>query len=342
MYRIRQKCIIPSAAFTIPHARIRSYHRFEKTPEVGDLVFGEVNSLGQHRLLESVSSRLHALNDRTHAIFVFGNRYAPDYYEAFVPDQWQDEVDLIAQSGIVGNAVHRNDRIGDPTRVRLQGYVCDANGEILNTRRGNLLTPRRTVREGGRRAKLILCVGTSMNSGKSHAAAACCYALTSVGKKVRAAKVTGTACHKDILLMQDNGADHVADFTYLGHPTTYMLSESELMNIFTAIDLKYGNNPANYLVVEFADGILQRETAMLLQNPMVLSRIHKVVFCAQDAFGAIGGVRVLKERFGLVPAAISGVCSSSPLALRELSEFTDIPILFSAQRDYKAIYELIM
>lgn len=341
MHRIRQKCIIPSAAYTIPHPRIRFYCALDKPPEVGDLVFGEVNNLGQHRLLESVSSRLHALNDRTHAIFVFGHRYAPDYYEAFVPQQWQEEVDLIAQSGIVGVAANRNDRVADPTRIRLLGYVCDQNGEVLNTRRGNLLTPRRTYREGVRRARLILCIGTSMNSGKSHAAAACCYALTSVGKRVRAAKATGTACHKDILLMQDNGADHVADFTYLGHPTTYMLSQRELMEIFTTIDLKYGNNPANYLVVEFADGILQRETAMLLHDPLVLERIHKVVFCAQDAFGAIGGVRVLKERFGLVPAAISGVCSSSPLALRELSEFTDIPVLYSAQRDYKAIYELI-
>ncbi len=341
MHRIRQKCIIPSAAYTIPHTRIRNYHRFDRKPETGDLVFGEVNSLGQHRFLESISSRLHALNDRTLAIFVFGNRYAPDYYEGFVPGEWQDEVDLIAQSGIVGNVVNRNDTKADPTKVRLLGYVCDGNGEVINTRRGNLLTPRRTVREGGRRARLILCIGTSMNSGKSNAAAACCYALTSAGKKVRAAKVTGTACHKDILLMQDNGADHVADFTYLGHPTTYMLSEEELMNIFTVIDLKYGNNPANYLVIEFADGILQRETAMLLKNPLVLSRIHKVVFCAQDAFGAIGGVRVLKERFGLVPAAISGVCSSSPLALRELAEFTEIPILYSAQRDFQAMYSLI-
>lgn len=341
MNRIRQKCIIPSSAYTIPGSRIRHYHSSGKAPEVGDLVFGEVSSLGQHRFLESVSSRLHALNDRTRAIFVFGNRYAPDYYEGFTPPEWQDEVDLIAQSGIVGNAVHRNDRIADPTRVRLLGYVCDDTGRVLNTRGGNLLRPRRTVREGGRRSRLVLCIGTSMNSGKSNAAAACCYAISSMGKKVRAAKVTGTACHKDILLMQDNGADHVADFTYLGYPTTYMLPENELMNIFTSIDLKYGNNPANYLVAEFADGILQRETSMLLDNPTVLGRIHKVVFCAQDAFGAIGGIRILKDRFGLVPAAISGVCSSSPLALRELAEFTDIPILYSAQRDYRAIFNLI-
>jgi hypothetical protein len=48
------------------------------------------------------------------------------------------------------------------------------------------------------RSKLILCVGTAMNSGKTHAAAASCYALSSMGKSVRAAKITGVASLKDI------------------------------------------------------------------------------------------------------------------------------------------------
>jgi hypothetical protein len=45
-----------------------------------------------------------------------------------------------------------------------------------------------------------------MNSGKTYAAAASCYALSSMGKSVRAAKITGVASLKDISLMDDCGA----------------------------------------------------------------------------------------------------------------------------------------
>ena len=106
-------------------------------------------------------------------------------------------------------------------------------------------------------------------------------------------------------------------------------SEENLLDIFNKTDLKYANNPKNYWVVEFADGIGQRETAMLLNSLDVRSRIHKLVFCSNDAYGAIGGLIKMKEDFGLIPDIISGVCSSSPLHIRELQKFTDIPILNS-------------
>ena len=42
-------------------------------------------------------------------------------------------------------------------------------------------------------AKLILVCGSSVNAGKSTAAVALCWALTTMGHKVRASKITGTA-----------------------------------------------------------------------------------------------------------------------------------------------------
>ena len=180
-----------------------------------------------------------------------------------------------------------------------------------------------------------------MDSGKTHAAAACCYALSSMGKTVRAAKITGTARLKDIFLMNDCGAEHVADFTYFGYPSTYMLEANELLGIFNSFDLKYGNNPKNYIVVEIADGIFQRETAMLLQMKEVRDRIHKLIFCAPDSSAVFGGIRMLLEKFDLKPNAISGLCSSSPLAIKEIQTFTKLPVLKSMERDYQAIYRVI-
>lgn len=338
--QIKQNCIIPSAAFTVPRSKIKYFQMMDKAPEEGDLLYCEVVYMGQHRHIESQAARLHTVNDGTRAVMVVGNRYAPDYYEGFIPETIGDVTDMLARSGLVGKTNCKNATIGDPTRIKVLGYVCNSTGEVINTKQFQKIKPKTTVKNT-KRAKMILCIGTAMNSGKSMAAAACCHALSSMGKNVRASKVTGTASLKDILLMEDCGACHIADFTYLGYPSTYMLGLEDLLHIFNTLDLKYANNPKRYWVVELADGILQRETAMLLENPEFCSRIHKTVFCSHDAFGAIGGIDVLKNKFGITPDALSGYCSSSPLAIRELKEFTSLPIFNSINRDFKHIYGLI-
>ena len=114
------------------------------------------------------------------------------------------------------------------------------------------------------------------------------------------------------------------------------------MHIFNSIDLKYANNPKNFWVVEFADGIIQRETSLLLLANEVRSRIHRLIFCANDAFGAIGGLKILDEKFNLKPHAISGVCSSSPLHIRELSAFTDIPVFNSVDPNKQKLANLLL
>ncbi|MFA5238695.1 MAG: hypothetical protein WC476_03160 [Phycisphaerae bacterium] len=326
--KIRKGFIFPSAAITIRPSQIKYYRLFDKLPQAGDLVYGAIDSIGQHSSLENALGRIHMIHDGTKAIFVFGNRYAPDFYEGLVPDAITEEVDLIARSGVVGIVKTKNSMIKDPTKVRILGYVCNEKGDVLNTRDFPLIKPKNTIKKEPR-SRMILVCGTSMNSGKSMAAAACCWALTSLGYNVRASKVTGTASLKDILHMNDAGASHYADFSYLGHPSTYLLAKQELLDIFNQLDLKYANNPKNFWVVELADGVIQRETAMLLSSPEVTSRIHRLIFCASDAFGAIGGLRTMKEKFDLIPDAISGICSSSPLHIRELSEFTNIPIFNS-------------
>ena len=297
MHKIPDWYILPSAAFTISRKQIKHYNFLDKQPENGDVVYGKVTRLGQHVELENKSGRIHRLNEGSTAIFVFGNRYAPDFYEGVVPATITNKVDLLARSGIIGNVQVKNSSVKEPTQIKVLGYICDQNGAVLNTRNYPLIKPKKTEKKEDR-SRLILFIGTSMNSGKSTSATACCWALTNLGYDVRASKVTGTASLKDILYMQDAGASIVNDFTHFGFPSTYLLEEKEVVKIFNDLDLKYANNPKNYWCVELADGILQRETALLLRSPDVRSRIHKLIFAAHDTFGAIGGLNVLKNEFG--------------------------------------------
>ncbi len=341
MEKIKSNCIIPSAAYSVPKSQIRYFDpRLQKVPEVGDLLFAEVSGLGHHRLVESRSGRMHTINIGTRGVFVYGNRYAPDQYEGLVPESYPDFADLLSRGGVIGEVKAQNQLIGVATRVRALGYVCNAEGRVINTTEHVLIKPKRNSRDRAG-AKLILCVGTAMNSGKTHAAAACCYAISSMGRNVRAAKITGTASLKDILLMSDCGAEHVADFSYFGFPSSYLLEREQLLWMFNAFDMKYGNNPNNYIVIEFADGIFQRETAMLLRTPQVRRRISKLVFCAPDSTAVFGGLKMLRDEFELEPDAISGLCSSSPLSMREISSFTNIPILQSMEKDYRKVFSII-
>jgi hypothetical protein len=211
------------------------------------------------------------------------------------------------------------------------GRVVDDQGVRLNTLDYPLIKE-----PGGRTgdgSKLVLVCGTAMNAGKTTVAASCCWALSAMGHEVRAAKLTGTANVNDILKMNDAGASTFCDFSYLGYPSTYLLEKEHVARIFRMIDAKHGANPRAFLVVELADGILQRETAMMLSNQTVRDRIHRLVFAARDTFGALGGIQVLKSEFGLTPDAISGIVASSPLLVREFAEQSAIPIINSADID---------
>jgi hypothetical protein len=342
MKALRPGYILPSAALTVPSRLLRDYTPLDRAPELGDLVYGRIVSIGQHQSLENKHGRIHEIHDGTRGIFVYGNRYAPDAFEGVVPDVAAGEVDLLARSGMIGAMRVKNSMTKDPTRVEILGYIVDEAGEVLNSRSFPVAKPSRPLAGDGRRSPMILHVGTSMNAGKSTSAVACCWALAAMGHAVRASKVTGTSSLKDILHMQDAGAERISDFSHLGYPSTYMLKLSEVRQIFRDLDAKFANNPKKYWVVELADGILQRETAALLRDEYVRSRIHRLVFSAADSFGAIGGLRVLEEEFALLPDAISGRCTSSPLIVQELAERTKIPVFDNVIRDLKLLSRILI
>ncbi len=81
---------------------------------------------------------------------------------------------------------------------------------------------------------------------------------------------------------------------------------------------------------------------MLLSSPEVRSRIHKLVFCATDAFGAIGGLHILEDLYNLFPDAISGIVASSPLGIRELRNYTKIPAFDASDPDLRALSDILL
>jgi hypothetical protein len=114
------------------------------------------------------------------------------------------------------------------------------------------------------------------------------------------------------------------------------------MDIFDKLDLKYANRANNFWIIEVADGILQRETAMLLANKDFRARMHRLVFCAGDALGAVGGERLLKDKFGIKADMLSGLCTATPLHIQEIQQFLDTPVLISAKPSLQQIKDYLI
>jgi hypothetical protein len=290
-------------------------------PQIGDIVVAEVMSIGKHSTIENRDGVSTHIFPGDRVVVTFGNRYATDQYEGYVPTQPVAECDMLSVGGVCGEVVSRHASMGTPTRLRLLGAVCTQDEKALNLRTFGM--PLRIDAGSG---EIILVVGTSMNSGKTTTVGTLVRALSQAGLQVAAAKVTGTAAGKDGRFFASCGAQPVLDFIDAGYPSTYMLSLDELMNVYhNLISQLRATNP-DYIVVEIADGIFQRETRMLLENPFFRETVDHVFFAATDSLAAECGARYI-HRYGLPLRALAGVVTMSPLATREAEEATGMPCL---------------
>jgi len=99
----------------------------------------------------------------------------------------------------------------------------------------------------------------------------------------------------------------------------------ETLEIFTTL-LGHAQRPGvTHVVVEVADGPLQRESANLLDSSVFRGVVDGTLFCAGDALGAAAGVEWLEQR-AIPVIGLSGVLSSSPLATAEARRATQLPV----------------
>jgi hypothetical protein len=290
-------------------------------PRVGQLVAAEVLKIGKHTAIEERSGLSVRIFPGDRIIGAFGNRYATDQYEGYVPRRSSRRCDLLSIGGVCGSVASRHDGVRAPTRLRILGLVGDGNGQPVNQRQF-AVEPGPTAGTG----KVILVIGASMSSGKTTLAGALVRGLISSGLRVAAGKLTGTAAGKDPRFYQSCGANPVLDFIDAGYPSTYMLEQDELREMTTRLLSRLRALSPDYVVLEVADGIFQRETAMLLRSPEFRTAVDHVFFAANDSLSAESGVRHLRQ-YGFPLRAISGLVTRGPLMMREAEAATGVPCL---------------
>jgi hypothetical protein len=255
----------------------------------------------------------------------FGSRYATNQYEGYVPYTPVKQCQLLGRGGVAGSLTSKNATFKViPVQLELVAYATNHNGQVINTIRWEKMD---SFNKFSIAPKVILSVGTSMDSGKTTSAAWLCGGLNAAGHRVAYVKLTGTAFPKDAALNRDRGAHITADFSDFGFPSTYLLDRNVLLDLYQSLINKVcAEHPVDFVVMEIADGLLQRETSMLLEDPNFRSTIYATLFCAGDSLGVLSGLQYL-ESCGLTPFAVSGLFTASDLLIREVKDRIDLPIL---------------
>lgn len=290
-------------------------------PRAGDLLLARVDRIGKHAGLEQVDGRKSTLFVGDEIVIAYGARYAPDQFEALVPESLAS-CHLVAGGGVAGVVTGRHAAVAAATEITPIGLLADASGERLNLAQYAL--PHMPAM--GARPITVASVGTSMNAGKTTSAAYLIRGLTRAGFRVGAAKITGTGSGGDPWLLRDAGAVSVLDFTDAGHASTYLLGLDALQDAMARLLSQLAAQRVTAIVIEIADGLFQPETAQLLRSEPFRRAVDALVFSSTDAMGACAGVDWLRQH-DLNVLALSGTLTRSPLASREAHAATRLPVM---------------
>ena len=320
--RLSARIAAAKRAFTtrnVDLTRAARLARSGRVPRAGDVILARVTAIGQHRRIENIHGRRGDLYVGDEIIVAYGNRYAPDQFEAYVPDGI-GPCELVAGGGVAAQVTAKHARVRQATAIEVLGVLQDSTGRTLN-----LADFAADQHPRSRPARVIAVVGSSMNAGKTTTVAGLVHGLSRSGFRVGAAKLTGTGSGGDLWSMRDAGAALAVDFTDAGHASTFGVATEELGRITQTLLGRLADADADIAVVEIADGLLHGETAQLLETGHAHGWFDAVLFAASDAMGAAFGCQWLAQR-GLGPVAVSGLVSASPLASREAERATGIAV----------------
>jgi hypothetical protein len=162
-------------------------------------------------------------------------------------------------------------------------------------------------------APVCLMIGTSMSAGKTTAAKAVIRALKRRGVRVAGAKVTGVARYREILAMQDAGADCVVDFVDVGLPSTYCSQEIYLPRLRGLLSRLATAEP-DVAVVEVGSSPLEPYNVDRAVEELG-DQVVMTILSASDPFAVVG----VSTAYGLKPDLITGRATTT-IAGIELAE----------------------
>lgn len=307
------------------------------SPLAGDVVV--VRALSEsvtYGNLELPSGRLAKINTGDVLLGTLGTRRALKGFVGDVPETIKkgDRLSLLNMGGVVGVCKGHHSSFSDAIGLEVLGAVSDFSGQPVNI--GQVALARSNYLELG--APVVIVAGTCMNSGKTVAATEIIKQAAHAGLKVAGAKLSGVACLRDTLNMEDHGAIATASFLDCGLPST--AGVDDLAPAAKGILNHLNTFEPDLIIAELGDGIIGGYSVdSILTDADIREATSAFVFCASDYVGVIGGVEVLKQK-GISIDVVAGSVTDSKMGEDFIQNVLGLPA-GNARRCGERLFDLV-
>jgi hypothetical protein len=297
--------------------------------EEGVVVAVEVlTNKSTYNTLELTSGRMAKVSRGDVVVGALGHRRALFGYSGHLPASLKpgDVIQMLNIGGVLGICDSANPEKGRPFDCRVLGVVL--RFPFLGERIGvparvgmRRLDPDAALDTKG--VPVVALAGTCMEAGKTAAACAIVARMRHRGLTVDVFKATGVSLRRDILAMEDSGARRSMIFTDLGIVTTTAACGPALTR--TMMTEMAAGKP-DVIVFELGDGILGTYgVESILAAEDIRKALTAVVLSANDPVAAWGGVKLLRERFGIEPAVVTGPATDNAVGVEIIREQMGVP-----------------
>jgi len=287
------------------------------------LVVEVLTNKSTYNTLELTSGRMAKVVRGDIVVGALGTRRALFGYSGHVPEAVKagDVIQMLNIGGVLGVCDSANPDKGKPFDVRVLGVVLQF--PFLGERIG---VPARV---GSRKldydapldtqgVPVVALAGTCMEAGKTAAACAIVSRMRHRGLVVDVFKATGVSLRRDILAMEDSGARNGLIFTDLGVVTTTAKTGPALTR--TMLTELAAKKP-DVIVFELGDGLIGTYGVdAILKCEDIAKSLTSVVLSANDPVAAWGGVKLLRERFGIEPSVVTGPATDNAVGVQIIEE----------------------
>jgi hypothetical protein len=287
--------------------------------EEGVVVVVEVlNNKSTYNTLELTSGRMAKVGKGDIVVGALGHRKALFGYSGHIPESVKpgDIVQLLNIGGVIGICDSVNPDKGKPFDCRVLGVALHFPylGERIGVpaRVGSIKLDFNAPLDT-HSVPVVALAGTCMEAGKTAAACAIVSRMRHRGLVVDAFKATGVSLRRDILAMEDAGARRSAIFTDFGIVTTTRVNGPALTRTMLT---ELSSGKPDVIVFELGDGILGTYGVdAILEAQDVRNALTGVVLSANDPVAAWGGVKLLRERFGIEPCVVTGPATDNSVGV---------------------------
>jgi len=285
--------------------------------KTGDYVVGEVasppNSLSR---IELTSGRMVEVVEGDLIVGAFGVRYAT----LETVGGWQGIghdrlMETLTGAGLFGKATSRSALLPSLLSLVYKGHVL-VEGKKATMRD---YVPDVLGREFG--LPVVLLVGTSMSAGKTTSAKVIVRLLKEAGLAVVGAKLTGAGRYRDILSMQDAGADYIFDFVDAGLPST-VISEKEYRQSLRNLLSRMAAVEADIVVAEVGASPLEPYNGAAAIEE-IGPNVRCTVLSASDPYAVTG----VTSAFGNRPDLVTGLATSTQAGIELVEKLSGIRAL---------------